>query len=648
MSLLYLLFPKSNNAPRWLIFFIDIAICIFSYVAAIALRFNFFIEDLYQIRYFYALPLVLGVRIIFILYFRIYAGIIRHTSVQDAIRVFYTTTFSTLTIGIINFSYAKINPTAGALVPLSILIIDYIGTTLLMNAFRLATKVIYIRISRPDDKLVTNYAIFGAGESGIITKKKLEQNSQNIEVVAFFDDDLNKHKQYVDGVFIYNGKTELEEIIRKLNINELIISTHRLPKLRKQEVIETCLSLDIKVRTVPPSVRWINGELSFNQIKSVKIEDLIERDEIVLDKGAIARQLFGKTIIVTGAAGSIGSELVRQILNIAQPKKLILIDKSEAQLFELETELTRSFQRAFNNFTEILIGDITNISRMESIFRSHKPDIVYHAAAYKHVPLMEYNPGEAVRVNVGGTKVLADLALKYNTEKFVMVSTDKAVNPTNVMGASKRIAEMYVQSLSNRYSSEQGNTTKFITTRFGNVLGSSGSVLPLFKKQIDDGGPVTVTHPDVTRYFMTISEACQLVLEAGNMGNGGEIYIFDMGQSIKIIHLAKKMIQLSGLKLGSDIQIIFTGLRPGEKIKEELLADQENCVPTHHPKIMIAKIREYSLDWITIQIHDLLELYALANNEKLVAKMKAIVPEYISNNSSYEILDINSLTKQEN
>jgi FlaA1/EpsC-like NDP-sugar epimerase len=647
MSFLHSFFPKNGNAPRWLIFGIDLLICLFSYIFATLLRFNFFIEETFNSRYFYALPLVLAIRILFILYFRIYAGIIRHTSVQDAIRVFYTITFSSIVISLINIIYTRTNAEAAALIPISIIIIDYIGTTLLMNSFRLAAKVMYMQINRPDEAAVTNFAIFGAGEAGIIAKRKLEQNgTRDIKVVAFFDDDQKKFKNYVDGVTIYHGGRDLEQVIKKLNIKEVVISPQKISKSRKQEIIESCLSLDINVRNVPPVERWINGELSFNQIKSVKIEDLIERDEIVLDKGAVAHQLFGKTILITGAAGSIGSEIVRQIIQNFKPRKLVLVDKSEVSLYELDAELNESETKQIRNSIDILVGDITHLTRMERIFEVYRPDIVYHAAAYKHVPLMENNPCEAIRVNVGGTRIIADLSVKYEVEKFVLVSTDKAVNPTNVMGASKRIAEIYIQSLSTELIRSGKLGTKFITTRFGNVLGSSGSVIPRFRKQIEEGGPVTVTHPDITRYFMTIPEACQLVLEAGNMGQGGEIYIFDMGKAVKIIDLAKKMIQLSGLKLGSDIQIVFSGMRPGEKIKEELLADQENTIHTYHPKILIARVRTYNFDWVNEQIGQLIELYSSQNNEKVVIKMKEIVPEFISHNSIYETLDFKHMNSK--
>jgi FlaA1/EpsC-like NDP-sugar epimerase len=651
-SIFNTLFPPSSTMPRWIIFFIDVAICAFSFLFATLLRFNFFFNDPFDITLFYPLPIVLAARVVFMIYFRIYAGIIRHTSLQDAIRVFYTVAFSTVLLGVANAIYTRFIVAGPTLIPISILIIDCFGSLLLMSAFRLSAKVLYIRINRPDESTLVNYAIFGAGEAGIIAKRKLEQHGKvkgEKKVVAFFDDDYRKEHNYVDGVTIFNTEKDFENVVKKLNITELIISPQNISTARKQEIIEKCLELEINVRNVPPPDRWINGELSFNQLKQVRIEDLIERDAIVLDKGAIAQQLFQKTILISGAAGSIGSEIANQILKNFNPLKLILVDKSEVQLYELDNELSQSFKTTYKNCIEIVIGDITNEARMRRIFEKYAPNVVYHAAAYKHVPLMEDNPSEAIRVNVGGTKLMADLSVEYGVEKFVMVSTDKAVNPTNVMGGSKRIAEIYVQSLNTHlHKLDKNHHTKFITSRFGNVLGSSGSVIPKFRKQIEEGGPLTVTHPDITRYFMTIPEACQLVLEAGNMGNGGEIYIFDMGESVKIIDLARKMLKLSGLKIGKDIQIVFTGLRPGEKLKEELLADQESTLPTYHPKIMIAKVRMYDFDWTGKQINALLGLYDTQNNELIVAKMKEIVPEFISQNSVFEELDYKQKNNIEN
>ena len=356
---------------------------------------------------------------------------------------------------------------------------------------------------------------------------------------------------------------------------------------------------------------------------------MLGREPIKLDNEKIKKQLSNKVVLVTGAAGSIGSEIVRQIVRFS-PKKVILLDQAESPLYEIELEL---LEKTINCEIEVVMGDIRNKDRMDNMFRTFLPEVIYHAAAYKHVPMMENNPSEAILTNVLGTKNMADLSVKYNVKEFVMVSTDKAVNPTNVMGASKRIAEIYIQSIN------KTSNTRFITTRFGNVLGSNGSVIPRFKKQIDKGGPITITHPEITRYFMTIPEACQLVLEAGAMGQGGEIFIFDMGKSVKIVDLAKKMIRLSGLTIDRDIQIIYTGLRPGEKLYEELLNDQENTLPTHHSQIMIAKVMEYNLEEVSEKINQLVAMFDEQNNEKIVSKMKEIVPEFKSNNSIFEKLD---------
>lgn len=644
MHFLKKIFPATNSIPRWVIFFIDLVICAISFVAATLLRFNFFIDEKFIYDYLMPLPFVLGVRVLFMIYFRVYAGIIRHTSVQDALRVFYTVSLSTLLIIIINIAYTKINGNGIVLIPISIIIIDYIGTILMMSAFRLGVKVVYMHVTRPDSENLRNIAIFGAGEAGIIAKRKIEQHVRGqLRVVAFFDDNPKRSGQYIDGIKVHNPYTDFDTVIQKFEIQEIIISDYNISKSRKQELIEICLTHNVDVRNVPPIEKWINGELSYNQIKNVKIEDLIERDTIVLDKGAIAEQVKSKVIMVTGAAGSIGSEIVRQLMQFG-PKQLILVDKSEIGLYELDNNLHELNGVSNLKIAKLAIGDICCKDRMENIFNTYKPEIVYHAAAYKHVPLMESNASEAIRTNVNGTRTIADLSVKHDVKKFVMVSTDKAVNPTNVMGASKRIAEIYVQSLNNFLEETGSSKTRFITTRFGNVLGSSGSVIPKFRKQIEEGGPITVTHPDITRFFMTIPEACQLVLEAGNMGKGGEIYIFDMGKSVRIIDLARKMVKLSGLSLGQDIQIVFTGLRPGEKIMEELLADQENTLPTYHPKIMVATVRTYDFLKVAAEIDELLDLYAQQNDELVVSKMKTIVPEYLSKNSKYEALDYNRQT----
>ena len=514
-------------------------------------------------------------------------------------------------------------------IPQSVIIIDALCTMFVMIASRLAVKAIYFERKNPDRK-ITHVLIYGAGESGIITKRTLERDADvKYKVMGFIDDNSKKKGRSLEGVFIYPSE-KLAELIQEKHIDTVIISILNIAAGRKNEIIESCLQLQVKVLSVPPASKWIKGELSLNQLKTVQIEQLLERDAITLDVSLIEQQLQHKIILVTGAAGSIGSELVRQILRF-NPKKVILLDNAESPLHEMELELTEKYPA--HSF-EIVMGDIRRSDRMRNVFNTFKPQLVYHAAAYKHVPMMENNPSESILTNVLGTKITADMAVEFNVEKFVLISTDKAVNPTNVMGASKRIAEMYTQSLGKK------STVKFITTRFGNVLGSNGSVIPRFKKQIEQGGPITVTHPEITRYFMTIAEACQLVLEAGCMGIGGEIFVFDMGKQVKIVDLARKMIQLSGLSEGRDIEIVFSGLRPGEKLYEELLASAENTLPTHHPQILIGKVKEYDFDEIDKKTEKLIGLFNSQNNVEIVSAMKDLVPEFKSNNSVFAQLDV--------
>ena len=470
--------------------------------------------------------------------------------------------------------------------------------------------------------------IYGAGISGLITKRTIEKDGRlNYKIVAFIDDNKKKDGTRMEGVTVTHT-SKLESLIRDEGVNNLIIAIQQPNEENRKHVVEICLTNGLKVSKVPTPKSWINGEFSTKQISRVNIEDLLGRRPIVLDENRISNQLTGQTILVSGAAGSIGSGLVKQIARY-NPGKLILLDQAESPLYDLQIELGATQQNL--NF-EVVIGDIRSAERMERVFDFFRPDFVFHAAAYKHVPMMENNPSEAVLTNVLGTKNLVDLSKRFEVKKFVMISTDKAVNPTNVMGASKRIAEIYAQM-----ANKEG-MTRFVTTRFGNVLGSNGSVIPLFQRQIEQGGPITVTDERVTRFFMTIPEACQLVLEAGSMGEGGEIFVFDMGESVKIIDLAKKMIQLSGLQLGKDIEIRVTGLRPGEKLYEELLAKEENTIATHHPKILKANVRDEDVAQIEA-INVLIGLFETQKNDEIVAKMKQIVPEFISNNSDYEKLD---------
>jgi len=621
------MFFSKLNIPRWLILLIDILICAFSVVLAYMLRFNFSLPETDAHDLPYVLSYIVGIRFITFIIAKTYTGIIQYSSTSDAIRIIIVTTIGSLffvaTDLISYFFINKIN-----FIPYSIIIIDFITTSSLLVAFRIFVKIAYMEINNPS-RNKTNVLIYGAGESGLISKRSLDRDAgTKYKVLGFIDDDPKKIGMKIEDIPIY-GSDKLEKLLETNAIEHLIISIQNIKASKKQEIIEKCMAYNTKVLSVPPVSRWINGELSFKQIKKINIEDLLERDEIKLDEEKVKLELLDKTVLVTGAAGSIGSEIVRQVARFS-PKKIILIDQAESPMYFLELELNEKYPEV--NF-ETIICDINHKVRMRKIMETFVPNIIYHAAAYKHVPLMENNPVEAVFTNVIGTKILADLAVEFKAEKFVMISTDKAVNPTSIMGATKRIAEIYTQSLKSK------GTTRFITTRFGNVLGSNGSVIPLFREQIEKGGPVTITDAEVTRFFMTIPEACRLVLEAGTMGNGGEIFIFDMGKSVKILDLAKKMIKLSRLTLGKDIQIKFTGLRPGEKLYEELLNNKENTLPTYHPQIMIAKVAETDFDTISKQVNELDKLLYLHENMQIVKKMKEIVAEFKSQNSVYKKLD---------
>ncbi len=616
--------------PRWIILIIDLFILSFSLALAYLLRFDFVLEGFALDSMAKGFPMFLLVNLAAILITQSYAGIIRHTGLQDGYRIAYTTTLGIIFTLIVNYVYLFIS--GQTMIPLGVIIIAYLASLLFLVGYRILVKYIFGYYTEAVTKK-KKVVIFGSGRSAQLTKQIIDSDTHsNVKVVAFLEDDPRKAGKVLNGVRIFDAMTQFEAVIQKDQVKELILSQSNLSLDRKNQVVDQCLKHNIKVRSIPPAEKWIRGELSYNQIKSINIEDLLGRESIKLNSVNITRELQGKVVMITGAAGSIGSELARQAMRY-KPKALILIDNAESPLFEVMNELPSPAEGKLIS----VIADVTDINRMKVLFAAYQPEIVFHAAAYKHVPLMEDNPSEAVKCNIFGTKNVADLAVNYKVRKFVMVSTDKAVNPTSVMGASKRIAEMYVQSLS---QSSNSVNTSFITTRFGNVLGSNGSVIPVFKRQIEKREPLTVTHPDVTRYFMTIPEACQLVLEAGAMGNGGEIYIFDMGKSVKVVHLAKKMIQLSGLELGKDIEIVYTGLRHGEKLYEELLSSEENTLPTHHPKIMIAKITNNpQLDYLPLMLEQLRDALQRSSEEEMVKIMKAMVPDYISNISKFESLD---------
>lgn len=617
-------------ASRWLVLIIDIVLVCISFILAYTVRFNtslnFNLENLYL-----QIPIISLISLISFLTVGSYKGIVRHTGTRDAFNVFIgTSLLSLITIIIVLFNNLfKILP--HFTIPKTIIIIHYLITVLTLVISRYVFKAFFEIISTELDS-ITNVLIYGAGDSGLITYGALNRDTKNkSEIIGFIDDDLKKIGKKIDRIRIYDGNKITKDFIENKKVDEIIISIQNIKSEKLLFLTDSLLALGVKVKIVPPLSKWIDGDLEANQIKSIKIEDLLDRKPISIDNPIVQRDVNNKIVLVTGAAGSIGSEISRQLSNYKH-KHLVLVDQAESALYNLQQEL---IQKNKKNIT-CIVADVRDLKRMSQIFEKHKPQKVFHAAAYKHVPLMELSPYEAVKINIGGTKNIADLSIKNNVERFVMVSTDKAVNPTNVMGATKRVAEMYISCLSN----STNHNTKFTTTRFGNVLGSNGSVIPLFKRQIENGGPLTVTHKDITRYFMTIPEACRLVLEAGTMGNGGEIYIFDMGKSVKIYNIAKRMIHLSGLKFPDDIDIKITGLRPGEKLYEELLANGEDTSSTYHEKIMIAKNQSINYSLINNKIIDLCIANKNHDNNKTVQLIKEIVPEYKSNNSIYEELDI--------
>ena len=637
------MFDRFNIVPRWIIFTLDLCCSAIALFFAHLLLNSFAYDTINSAAFSRKLLIVLGVSALVFYRLKMYAGIVRYTSALDSVRILSSVSLSIVILFLINTILIASNQ--APLLSNSMLVAYGLMSFLLLITYRSTVKLFFLYIKNM--KMTRKQTvIYGAGDVGIAAKRTLDHdhNANNV-VIGFIDDNIHKVGKVIDGVRIY-PVDYFEQLIIQGKVDELIISTHNIPIEKKANIVDLCLERNIKVLTMPPVHRLINGEVTPNQIQKMRIEDLLEREPIKINNQSIREQLSGKRILVTGAAGSIGSEIARQ-LGKYSPQMIILNDQAETPLHELQLEL-EDLQK--NQVYHAFIGDIRDKDRMDALFRTFKPHYVYHAAAYKHVPMMENHPVEAVRTNIMGTRLIAQLSVAYNVEKFVMISTDKAVNPTNVMGASKRIAEIYVQTYFNHLAQRalllNGNGkayTRFITTRFGNVLGSNGSVIPRFKHQIERGGPVTVTHPEITRYFMTIPEACQLVLEAGSMGNGGEIYVFDMGKSVKITELAIKMIKLSGLVPNKDINIEYSGLRPGEKLYEELLNDLENTLPTHHQKIMIAKVRDYDFEAVEKQINSLITITQNQNEREIVLKMKELVPEFKSNNSIYEELDQKSI-----
>lgn len=619
---------SSSYTSRWIIILIDLSLSLQLFFIAYLIRFNFRL-NFQQSEFLQQLPFVAVISIISFLIIGSYKGIVRHTGMKDAIQVFWASALIALLLLLTTIFFRYYNFFDIYSIPIGIIAIHFLLNIVVLVTSRFIFKYFFNKVVG-SYKVPKNVLIYGAGDSGLLTYTTLLNSTQyKVNIKGFLDDSQHKIGKQFNRVKIYDPKNLTAEFIKKNKISEIIFSIQNIKQFELFNRIDLLMGLPLKVKMVPPVDQWIDGKFNVGQIHDVRIEDLLERSPISFENPILGKELKDKVILITGAAGSIGSEIVHQISKFSY-KHIVLLDQAESALYDLQ----QSFVRANVNNYFIELADIRNKKRLQGIFEKYKIDIIFHAAAYKHVPLMEDNPYEAVKVNIFGTSMLMNFALQYGIQKFIMVSTDKAVNPTNVMGATKRIAEIYANCLN------IAGKTKFVTTRFGNVLGSNGSVIPLFKKQIEEGGPLTVTHQDITRYFMTIPEACRLVLEAGVMGNGGEIFVFDMGESVKIFDLAKKMIHLSGLRYPEDIDIKISGLRPGEKLFEELLTNEENTIPTYHKKIMIAKTENLNYKEIKSKIENLIASDE-ENPVEIVTKLKMIVPEYISNNSEFEVLDGN-------
>ncbi|MCO4822016.1 MAG: polysaccharide biosynthesis protein [Flavobacteriaceae bacterium] len=623
----YLKEISKKYASKWLVMLFDVLTVLMTLVFSFFIRFNFRLDfDIWIV--FKQMPYVAVAAIISFMLVGSHKGVVRYTGFKDVVNIIIgANILATILLVTVLFSRKyQVDTVLGF--SGSIIYIHLLLNFLFLIGSKLFIKSVYNKLIQDHDE-IKHVLIYGAGSSGIVTYDALTNDIKtNNHVVGFIDDNVDKVGKKINLLPVYGINQLSKTLIEKNSVDEVIISIQNISSKRLLEITNFLFNLNLKVKIVPPIQNWIDGDLSVGQIKNVKIEDLLGRAPIQILNPELEHEYENKVILITGAAGSIGSEIARKLTNY-KCKKLILVDISESPLYNLQQEF---ILQGFDNFIPI-IADIKDKNRLDKIFEEYKPSIVFHAAAYKHVPLMENNPYEAVNVNVKGTKNIANISIKHGVTKFVLISTDKAVNPTNVMGASKRIAELYVSCLKGK------GKTKFITTRFGNVLGSNGSVIPLFKNQIERGGPLTVTHKEITRYFMTIREACQLVLEASTMGNGGEIFVFDMGKSVKIFDLAKNMIVLSGLKYPEDISIKITGLRPGEKIYEELLADGENTVKTYNEKIMIARTKPININKIESTIINLCSINNETSNLEIVSIIKDLVPEYISKNSKFEVLD---------
>ena len=622
-------FFNRYSVPRWLVFTADLTLVFLAFLVAYLLRFNFSIPGEWLDIFIWQGLIATSVYALFSLAFRSYCGLLRHATLTDITLVFVVTTCSAIVLVLFSLFGNWLQWADILAIPQSIILIHYVTVSIILFAGRIFIKMIF-RFATGTSMSKKNVLVYGAGELGFVVKRVILSDPRyGFHVSGFIDDDKSKQGKKINGILVYGTSALSAKFIEKNNIESLIFAIKALDVDKKSSVIRKAVNLGLEVLDTPEVDKWVAGQLRMPQFRRVDLEDLLGREPIKLNINLIKKGLAEKTIMITGAAGSIGSEIARQLTSF-HCEKVILVDQAETPLFFLQGELREKF---LDIRFSIIPADVTNIARMEQIFDEYRPHIVFHAAAYKHVSLMEENPHEAIRVNVGGTRIVTDLAVKYGVEKFVMISTDKSVNPSSVMGASKRLCEKVVQSC----AQEGGHSTQFIITRFGNVIGSNGSVIPIFARQIENGGPVTVTHPEVYRYFMTIPEACQLVLEAGFMGQGGEIFVFDMGQQVKIADLAKAMIKLSGFIPDKDIQIVYTGLRPGEKLYEELLTDAEMTTSTHHEKIKKALVENIDgkeflerIDWL------LKELYSLCSCE-VVQVMKDLIPEYHTTNGKFKL-----------
>lgn len=635
---------KNRITPKWVIYLLDTIICIVCFVYATYLLTDF------KILFFDYSSLVGGVITVTIAsslsfyIFKTYEGIIRFSEIHETIRAL-SAVFSSFLI-MLFFNGILVLSDVVVFIPNSVLFGYFFSASFVICGYRVLVKTLYN--DDEDDSNAANVIIYGAETKGSLLQKTIASiSNRQFRVVAFIDDDEMMVGKTIDNIRIYSPD-QLKTLLRPFRVKYLFFSRLDIDVNIKNKIADECMMYNVKLMNIPPVNRWVHGHLNFSEISDVKIEDLLGRPAIELCNSSFKSFVAGKNILVTGAAGSIGSELARQIAAM-QPATLILCDQVETGLHNLEYDLQKQY--SLGDKMKFVLGDVKDAPAMDQLFNMYRPHVVFHAAAYKHVPVMENHPSGAIRNNVLGTKVLADLAEAYGVERFLFISTDKAINPTNIMGASKRIAEMYCHAL---YQSKEekisiaplvyriganNSKTKFITTRFGNVLASNGSVIPRFREQIANGGPVTVTHPDIIRYFMTIQEAGSLVLEAAAMGNGGEIFLFDMGEPVKILDLAKKMIKLAGYEPDQEIAITFTGLRPGEKLYEELLNEAEEVMPTHHKKILIAKMQDNANLNVVNEIMNLIHLANNSRDEEVVKQMKYILPEYISNNSIYELFD---------